>query len=937
MDSNNFTTTEQRQAAYALNLCAVSVSQIVEYQDINIMEQEYEAILNNLNLENMPKDQALLDILTQILNVITFFRIQDGDKKLIEKRYEHKMKNAIWKAIPNPGVFFTGMSPLSIGLSLAYSVGTGYMNYRNAKAENNLELEEEMWKLQRSAIEQLNALRRELFTTAWRLAEKYDYPDEYRLTENQIKQYNQILMDPDPVRKYERLDYIKDKFEAYPAFWYQLGHAANSVVWTKLDKLNISDEQKQQRVIEYNEEQQKIKNAAEPYIEIAKDCFKKYFDLNDSNLLRTDDTVATCALEYIDLLDPSDPVEKDRIIEYLRRAVISSGDKLDILQLCAFKYLQLDLNEDAMPLLRHLVTEDYNKTLNGQILSGLYVKEYFDTENKKLYADYMLLKERIGENLIFDIDLRPFSESANDFMNKQRILLKKMFENVLTQTYRKYSIEFNKYVPCAKPKKAGDEYYLDSNRDVRCKDVIELASAAKISNEILGADILERYSVLINELFNSLISISMLDEDRLYEAYSKSIKVSSNKDKINRIDKLINGDKFIVENYRKLTDLTLNDVTEAMFREAVEEMSIHIDSLTKMSEFAQVEKEIIDFCEKEGLKIENRVEEDTALSIDVANENRFNLLGVSDGTKNQIDREKERVDKMKAYIRNSKELFVKNDENIKILLKSTVEMGMYVDDCKPIRNYRKYIVAVLDDKSAYDFDLVFTQSGIIPIHHKKCKQEIAYDAIERTNKGIKIGSTTFDHRDIDLDRFMDVINKLERVALPTVRFEWQNAFVWAAEGVRSIINAKKNDENEADYENADIMFVADANNPVEGVLQELCGAIVVGRKDLGMINESDDYLQCFKGTVLKGELEVGDTILKVSDKGEPKGETNISAIAINYRNESETCAPGDKVKIFLENPELTDVEYLVWTERDKKSELINLLLQKLQNKEENAE
>ena len=72
-------------AASALNLCMVSVSQIVDYNDINILEQEYNAILNNLNLKEMPKDQALLDILTKILDTITFFRIQEGDKKFIEK------------------------------------------------------------------------------------------------------------------------------------------------------------------------------------------------------------------------------------------------------------------------------------------------------------------------------------------------------------------------------------------------------------------------------------------------------------------------------------------------------------------------------------------------------------------------------------------------------------------------------------------------------------------------------------------------------------------------------------------------------------------------------------------------------------------------------------------------------------------------------------
>ena len=54
---------EKLKAAYALNLWTVSISQIIDYNDMNILEQEYNTIMNNLNLENMPKDEALLDVI----------------------------------------------------------------------------------------------------------------------------------------------------------------------------------------------------------------------------------------------------------------------------------------------------------------------------------------------------------------------------------------------------------------------------------------------------------------------------------------------------------------------------------------------------------------------------------------------------------------------------------------------------------------------------------------------------------------------------------------------------------------------------------------------------------------------------------------------------------------------------------------------------------
>lgn len=51
-------TTDQITAAYALNLWTVSISQIIDYNDVNVLEQEYETIMNNLNLYNMPKDKG---------------------------------------------------------------------------------------------------------------------------------------------------------------------------------------------------------------------------------------------------------------------------------------------------------------------------------------------------------------------------------------------------------------------------------------------------------------------------------------------------------------------------------------------------------------------------------------------------------------------------------------------------------------------------------------------------------------------------------------------------------------------------------------------------------------------------------------------------------------------------------------------------------------
>ena len=274
---------EKRKVAYALNLCTVSVSQIIDYNDIYILEQEYDAILNNLNLQTFIKDEALLNVLKQILDTITFFKIQEGDKKFIEKEYQHKMKNAIWSAVPNLSIIFAGGNPITMAVTAAAQIGIGYMNYRRNKSQYALEKEKQEWELQRSAIEQFNGLRRELFETAWRLSDAYDFDDKYRITEKQISRYNKILLDPDPLRRYEKLDVISDTFMAFPPFWYYKANAAKDI---------------------YRSDEYRNTEIGLSFKDKALEAYREY-DKIYVKFMREDVIAASCALEHISLLDPN--------------------------------------------------------------------------------------------------------------------------------------------------------------------------------------------------------------------------------------------------------------------------------------------------------------------------------------------------------------------------------------------------------------------------------------------------------------------------------------------------------------------------------------------------------------------------------------------------------------------------------------------------------
>lgn len=583
---------DKKKAAYALNLCMVSVSQIVDYNDANILEQEYETILNNLNLEHMPKDEELLNVLKQLLDTITFFRIQEGDKKYIEMQYQQKMKNAIWAGVPNFGLIVAGGSPVTMAISLASQVGIGYMNYRKAKAENELEKEQNQWQLQRAAIEQFNGLRRELFDAAWRLAAKYDFKDEYRLTERQITQYNTILMDNDPYRKYERLEAIKEKFNAYPPFWYYLGHAANSIA--QLENYPDGD-----------------KKVYLKYQKKAIESFDNYIVENSYPLLREDHITSSCALEYIDLLNPEN--DSVRIKELINIAIKMSGMECDILQLCAIDYLKICDYSSAISVLKYLVNEGYNDVTNAQILSSILVSGYMEEikDNYDFELEYKMLGKKVSQSLLF-----PFPSSKEEqlvklqerFIEEQQTFLMKKYVYVIKRYIEKKQVAFNKAIPNPyENRNYPDTFYLDyhdngQNRyNEYQKALVNQGNQEDFGNRLANSNFtllyLDVFNSVVNEMNVIIPAVAEKSKDQVIELLVDILngKILDNKENLNKI-LLCSGKEFTVSVLDKLFEMSFGKFTDKYFEAYIRFVGLHVKSLYKMDELSKEDTLLRQFC-----------------------------------------------------------------------------------------------------------------------------------------------------------------------------------------------------------------------------------------------------------------------------------------------------------------------------------------------------
>lgn len=738
---------QQKRVVYALNMCTVSVSQIIDYNDINILDQEYDAILNNLNLEEMPKDAPLLKILKDLLDVISHFRIQELEKEFIEKEYQKKMKNAIWSAVPNFGVILAGGNPLTMAVSLANQVGIGYMNYRRNKEEYNFDKEKQMWQIKKQALEQFDFIRRELFECAWQLSDQHKFPDSYRLTEKQIKQYNNILQDQNVLRKYERLVSVKDAFEAYPPFWYFIGNAANLIA--------------NEKSLELTEETRKdFRKKALEYFEI-------FENIEQNSILREDVLSASCALEHIDLLLEKKEYDVEEVDTLLKKAVKMAGNAFDILQLCAITYLKIQNIEEAIKIFKRLINEDYNSIINAQMLSAIYAHSI-----EKYRSDYEVLATRVNSNYLFPIPQKNqdmlFLEK--EFEEKNKCNLKYELEEVMDALWKKYCVRWNSILSnFEKDNNYKDSFFYDNddalkNRKNEAGRIFgNNTLKEKYQKSLLDCNYESSMMELLNEYIDKIFTLKIFADNKIQSEVEDSIKnmLASKREKIESIQKAINGQMFQLYDYNLSQTISLSSIAGG----AMKKLLVYGKNLIEKStpaENSNIENEFFNFCIKE--KIEIPVMRNSRLDEKLTSKDS-SIRFESDlfGHQAIIDRKNnEYIDNMVHYIKKHVDNIVKNNDKTIILMRDDQRFNGYFKNqvFSENPNIERHATMVVMDTLNKSDDLIFTTDGIVNIHKRKIGFLTPYNEVKVEKDKLLLFRKKYDNNDVDIYVLADLISNI---------------------------------------------------------------------------------------------------------------------------------------------------------------------------------
>ncbi len=338
---------DARNAVMALNHMHASLNKIVIYNDKIVLEDEYDNILNNLNL-TVIKDREIVDVITSIMDTLTAFRLSEMDKEQFQKEYEKQLDNALADALS--GISVSGLNPMQMAASLVVSVGSSYMSYKSTQSNLQSGLDKSKWKLKKDEISELNDIRKDFLLTYWQIMKKYNMPDKWRITEKQFTRFVNILKDPDNDKKQRQLLRMKNEMSVFPIYWYELSIVAH---------------QNKNKEIELN--------AIEEYEEL------------DDRLLRHNSNYSLMLANKITYYN--DKVQKSQIIELLEE--IKKVDPLNPERklFSAMQYQLIGDSKTAEKILNENIDDNLFPVLSQRLKAQVYIKNeknksYKSTINK---------------------------------------------------------------------------------------------------------------------------------------------------------------------------------------------------------------------------------------------------------------------------------------------------------------------------------------------------------------------------------------------------------------------------------------------------------------------------------------------------------------------------------------------------------------------------
>ena len=328
--------------AMLLNYCRESLYKIIEFNDRTVLDEEYSKLINNIDITRIQDDEAA-KLIEALLRELSALKLNDAEKQALADAYNRQIQSSVLTAFKGAtypknvdDVAEVVGAPAAIACQAIVALASGIGGYKKEIARKQREVSERLMELKADELKRLTVLRTQFFDTEYTLYKRHNLPDRLNLKEVQMAQYIKVLADEDSERRLERLERLKDDFDAFPPFWRHLGEAAQ----------------------EAGRE------------DVAEECYK-HFERIYPHVFREDQDYVMLCMHRVLLRDSEEDVE--RIRQDLR--IIEQNTKYyykwESILFAALMYYQLGDLDDARRLIRTSINEGCCVELHEQVLTQM--------------------------------------------------------------------------------------------------------------------------------------------------------------------------------------------------------------------------------------------------------------------------------------------------------------------------------------------------------------------------------------------------------------------------------------------------------------------------------------------------------------------------------------------------------------------------------------
>ena len=380
------------------------------------------------------------------------------------------------------------------------------------------------------------------------------------------------------------------------------------------------------------------------------------------------------------------------------------------------------------------------------MLSGYYVSSFL-AGNSAAQREYKYLSERVEEDYLYPFpdqqllgrgDSSAYLDLQNEFIQRQKNILIRKFGLVINLFQEKYRGLFNQCIPVPEGKNYTEQYYNNSSASyaARKADGMLLRNKKALARYISALQELDypyNYLEGLNCMINAAYLLDCVHGHENAVLSSISTAVLSSRETLLRFrEKIEDGTKFTVDTYNDLLDFSFDDLTGEFFGLLVKYSSEYISQRNDIVSMNDAEMNLREFCIQQGFDSPSDIY-DTANDADNTAEIRRPYLGIElieEGVLTSVVND--RYDEISRTISQYRETLCTPESGISLLMSSQEEFDRYFIrlGIRNKRDIRRKTVAILDDETSGDHDLLFTTEGIMPLIKEKMKKVVQYDDIE---------------------------------------------------------------------------------------------------------------------------------------------------------------------------------------------------------------